>query len=796
MRIDSRDATSMPGSGRVTPLASRPRLRVLHSVGHLSRGGIENWLYEVVRRLDPERYEHHVLVWTAEQEAFTADFIRAGARIHAISGHMNPFGFARRFRAILDQSGPFDILHTHGTQFHGFVMLLAKVGGIKVRIAHSHTDIRPVLREAGRAYRAYAAVGHFAIRRLATGGLAVSESAAVSMFGDKWRGDPRWRIHYCGIDLRPFSAAPDPALRSSLGIPPGRRVFGHVGRFEHQKNHRFLIEIIAATCRVDDSAHFLLIGDGSLHAACVADIAQRGLAAHVTLIRDCRTVPLHMLSAMDAFVLPSLYEGLGLVAVEAQAAGLTCLLSERVPWEAGVAPGRVRRLPLDVGAAAWADALLSLPSRLESRDSAVANAGFDVTQSATRLAAIYQEAASSDPGLPVLFIAHPSDLLTDHLPNGDGLIAHGFLSELLRRGYRIHIATRGTALREPLPDNAVLHPVERRFRSEALDRLHYMLAIRFLLRRLRRRERIDIVQQMNPVFAGLSLGLLGCGLPIVLGTYVARWPHGEASDYGRAALPMQAKVAGRWLVHALHQLQASALLVTTPAAMNSMPLPQLSRPRSHLMRHGIDADMFAPEPGWQTAARQGPPTVLFYSHFDRRKGIFVLIKAFRQVVRAMPEARLLMVGRGEHTGELYEHISRSGCADRIEVRGPVKREQAPALLRTCSVYCLPSFGEPYATTVLEAMACAKPVVVTQAGGLPYMVSPGGGVCVPPGDAGALADALLGILASTERQVAMGAENRAYIEARYTWTKVVDALESVYRQVGGRDIDAPVVAAAG
>ncbi len=373
------------------------RLRILHSVGHLSRGGIETWLYQVVRRLDPVRHEHHVMVWTREQEAFTAEYLAAGARVHALPNHTNPVRFARRFRRLLDSEGPFDILHTHGTQFHGFVMLLATMSGIRARIAHSHTDIQPVLREAGRGYRAYAALGHIAIRSLATAGFAVSELAAVSMFGPEWRRDARWRLLYCGVDLASFAVAPDPELRSRLGIPPGRRVIGHVGRFEAQKNHGFLIEVMSAACAADHSVHFLLIGDGSLHDGSVLEVVGRGLSSRVTFIRDCRTVALHMVSAMDGFMLPSLYEGLGLVAVEAQAAGLACLLSDRVPWEAAAVPGRTPRLPLEAGAEAWASALLSLPTRLANHAPAVtdriAAAGFDIAQSVASLDHTYERAA-------------------------------------------------------------------------------------------------------------------------------------------------------------------------------------------------------------------------------------------------------------------------------------------------------------------------------------------------------------------------------------------------------------------
>ena len=377
-------------------------LRILHSVGHLSRGGIENWLYYVVRRLDRTRYEHHVMVWTREQEAFTADFQAAGVTVHALPNYTNPIVFAWEFRRLLRTAGPFDILHTHGTQFHGLVMLMATISGVVNRIAHSHTDIQPVLHSAGYGYRAYAWLGHALIRSLATNGFAVSEKAAVSMFGRAWQSDRRWQVLFCGVDLGPFAAEPDPSLRQALGIPIESRVIGHVGRFETQKNHLFLIEIIAAACRMDSMIRFLLIGDGSLHASCVAEIGRRGLAPNVIFISDCRTVPRHMVSAMDAFVLPSLYEGLALVAVEAQAAGLACVLSDRVSLEATILVDRVHYLPLDLDAEGWAHTLLSLPPRLDNRDpacgGAVAGAGFDIEDSVRHLAAAYDRAAPSTRG--------------------------------------------------------------------------------------------------------------------------------------------------------------------------------------------------------------------------------------------------------------------------------------------------------------------------------------------------------------------------------------------------------------
>jgi glycosyltransferase involved in cell wall biosynthesis len=382
-------------------------------------------------------------------------------------------------------------------------------------------------------------------------------------------------------------------------------------------------------------------------------------------------------------------------------------------------------------------------------------------------------------GRPAIFISHPSDLLTDHLPNGDGLVAFGFIRELAARGTRLHIAYRRIDLRQELPGNVTLHAVPSRFANPALDRLHYMLATRRLLHRLRRAAAVELVHQMNPVFVGLSLALVGCGLPVVLGTYVARWPGGEIHDEGSSRLRQHGIAAVRWLIMALQQLHATALLVTTPAALNRIAMPKLASRKIVTMRHGVDHVMFAPA---NPPAPAGDPSILFYSHLDRRKGVFVLLEAFRKLAPRLPEARLVLAGRGEHEAELRDLIAAYGLGRRIELLGLVPRADAPALLRAHSVYCLPSFGEPYATTVLEAMACACPIVISDAGGLPHMVPPDGGLRVPAGDAEALATALETVLRAPELQAAMGRANRAHIERYHTWPRIVDALEQTYAQI--------------
>jgi L-malate glycosyltransferase len=386
-----------------------------------------------------------------------------------------------------------------------------------------------------------------------------------------------------------------------------------------------------------------------------------------------------------------------------------------------------------------------------------------------------------------IFVPHCSDLLTDHLPHGDGLIAHGFLTQLARRGHRLHVAVERVELNKPLHPNIIIHQIPCRSRGLLLSRLEYMYRVRALFKRLNSSVHFDLIHQLNPVFSGVSLSLIGSGLPLVLGTYVARWP-----DDSDSITATQRSWTDRFLSTArnvicnLQQRYADAIVLTTPAARNRLPWPDMVRDRVFMLPHGIDADLFSPEDSADAAARisagQEDPTILFFANVVPRKGIFTLIEAFAIVARHNPNAILRVAGDGSALDEVKRRAASLSCIDRIEFLGRQDRGAAPSLFRNCDVYCLPSRGEPYATTVLEAMSCGKPIVVTDAGGLPYMVHDSGGKRVPVGDSALLAEALLDLLDHPEKRLAMGRYNRKLVEETMTWENVVSQLEEIYRQV--------------
>ncbi len=340
------------------------RIRVLHSVGHLLRGGIEMWLYQVLQRMDAERFEHHILVRTDKEEPFTEGFRRAGFRVVPCLNYNHPVKYRSNLRRVVVENGPYDVLHVHGSNPNGLLALMfAKSLGIPARVVHSHNDVRPLLGSRGAGYKAYVQLTLRGLRSFADRGFAVSGLAAESMFGADWNKDPRWQLLHCGVDFRPFEKSSGVDLRDGLSIARDEFVVGHVGRFHEQKNHEFLLRIMGELRKKEPKAKLLLIGDGPLRQQVVSNVESLGLKSQAVFVPDTLSVPQFMMEVMDCFVLPSRYEGLGLVAVEAQAAGLPCLLSNRVPTEAVVDENLAKFLALEESPRAWADAILAMKGK-------------------------------------------------------------------------------------------------------------------------------------------------------------------------------------------------------------------------------------------------------------------------------------------------------------------------------------------------------------------------------------------------------------------------------------------------
>ena len=371
-------------------------MRVLHVVGQMNRGGAETWLMQVLRNLDPARARFDFLVTTGRPGHYDAEIAARGAKVIPCETPAQLPRFARRFLAVLREHGPYDVVHSHLHHFSGVTLALARGAGVPVRVAHSHLDTGAQDAEAGLRRRLYLRLMATALQRCATHGLAASTPAAAALFGERWREDARWRIARCSVDLGPFAEPADGAgARAELGVPADALVLGHVGRFDPQKNHALLLRIAAAVRERDPRAWLVLAGDGPLRAAAEADAARLGLRERAVFAGVRPDVP-RLLRSFDVFVFPSLYEGLPIVGLEAQAAGLPIVISDRVTRELEVVPGLFTwRSPADPPGA-WADAVLAAARRRPAAADAVEllrRSEFSLSRSLPELLAVYGCAA-------------------------------------------------------------------------------------------------------------------------------------------------------------------------------------------------------------------------------------------------------------------------------------------------------------------------------------------------------------------------------------------------------------------
>jgi glycosyltransferase involved in cell wall biosynthesis len=228
------------------------------------------------------------------------------------------------------------------------ILKAAKKHGVPVRIAHSHNSNQDKnLKYLIKLYY------RRQIPKYASDLFACGKDAGDWMF----RGEP-YTVMNNAIDSKQYvpNLQKRLSVRKMLGIPEDTFVLGHVGRFFPQKNHTFLLDIFAELKRLKEDAVLLLVGDGELRAEIEQKVKDLNLTENVIFTGVRSDVP-DLMQAMDCFVFPSIYEGLPLTLVEAQASGLPCIVSDRVPIESKLTDLLIQ-VPLELGVERWADAVV------------------------------------------------------------------------------------------------------------------------------------------------------------------------------------------------------------------------------------------------------------------------------------------------------------------------------------------------------------------------------------------------------------------------------------------------------
>jgi glycosyltransferase involved in cell wall biosynthesis len=368
-----------------------PPIKILHVLGALDPGGVETWLINVLKRLDPQKFQTDFCTFGSHAGLLTPEAEKLGAKVIRCPLHANRRTAGSRFRKIL-REGRYDVVHSHVHLFSGDVLRWASLEGIPIRIAHSHTSYDEKADHFLRSY--YRALMQRWIERYCTHGLAASQIAAEELFSQNWQEDRRYKVLHYGVDLAVFRESFDKIqARNEVGIPHDAPVVGHVGRFVTPKNHGFLLKIAAEILSIRPDVHFLLVGDGPLRAEIQAQSTDLGISNNVHFTGTRSDIPRLMQTCMNAFLFPSLWEGLPSAVMEAQAAGLVCVMSDEITDEVVILPRQIIKLSLTLAPQDWATAIIKSLAlgRFESQASsqAMKEIGFSIESSLMSLMNLY-----------------------------------------------------------------------------------------------------------------------------------------------------------------------------------------------------------------------------------------------------------------------------------------------------------------------------------------------------------------------------------------------------------------------
>lgn len=363
-------------------------IRIAQVVGPVVLGGVDTMVMNYYRHISRSKIQFDFIMDGYGDTPIDEEIRALGGRVYKVEPYAKNMAKSMRQYYRIFKENHYPIVHCHMNTLSVFPLFEAWRAGVPVRIAHSHstaakgegkrTTMKYMLRPFAKIFPS-----HYC---------ACSEYAGRWLFGNRLYDSGKVYLIKNAIDLERFSFKPEirKRMRAELGISD-QFVVGHVGRFLYQKNHDFLIDIFDEVHKRNPASVLLLVGDGPLKEQIREKVSARGLSDSVRFLGIRRDVP-DLLQVMDVFVLPSFYEGLPVVGVEAQAVGLPCLISATVTREIALT-SLVSFLDPSHPVAVWAEKALSLTGASAVRagtDQMIKEAGLCIQDEAGKLEQFYR----------------------------------------------------------------------------------------------------------------------------------------------------------------------------------------------------------------------------------------------------------------------------------------------------------------------------------------------------------------------------------------------------------------------
>lgn len=352
-------------------------VRVLNMFTIMDRGGAETMVMNYYRNIDRNEVQFDFMVHREQRGVYDDEIEALGGRIFRMCPiyPQNFSSYKRMLKQFFDEHTEYKIIHSHMSELGCYAFIEAEKHGVPVRICHAHNapngfDFKMIMRN----YFKTKMMPH--ITHMFTCG----KDSADWLFGKK--NEEHFIQMNNAINTRSFSYNEDIRrnVREQL-LLENKLVIGHVGRLTKQKNHKFLIDVYEQIEKKEHESVLLLIGIGELEEEIKEYVKAKGLEEKIRFLGSRGDID-QLMQAMDVFLFPSLFEGFGIVLIEAQAAGLPCVISDRIPQESKVIHTLIRQENLSDSPAMWADIAIELFKNTKREDqlAAIVNNGFEVTE--------------------------------------------------------------------------------------------------------------------------------------------------------------------------------------------------------------------------------------------------------------------------------------------------------------------------------------------------------------------------------------------------------------------------------
>ena len=364
-------------------------IRVAQIIGKWLGGGVESVVMNYYRHIDKEKIQFDFICDEDSTNIPYEEIEKLGGKVILIPPYQKVVKYHKELKKVLKE-GKYKIVHSHINTLSVFSLFAAKCAGVPVRIAHSHSTtnkkekkknlIKQVLRPFSKVF--------------ATNYMCCSEHAGRWLFGDKEYDKGNVYLLNNAIDLDKFKYNEDVRLktRKKLNICNDEIVFGHVGRFVQTKNQKFVLEVFNKFHKKNKKSKLIYVGQGP-DLESVKFLTQKyHLTESVVFMGQCSNI-FEIYQAMDVFLFPSLYEGLGMVLIEAQASNLPCVVSNNVPIEVKI-NDNVYFENINAGCQIWLNTIENIIKYLNNRTSIVkllSEKGYNIEIEAKKLQKKYFE---------------------------------------------------------------------------------------------------------------------------------------------------------------------------------------------------------------------------------------------------------------------------------------------------------------------------------------------------------------------------------------------------------------------